>query len=105
MTSRHEGWQRTLALAVSGLAAALVWLSAGFYVIIAMIVTPDPGAEIVVAGLKVALVAGWLAAFVWLVRDLGRGRLWFLAAPFAAWAWVILLSLLLGNVAFLDIGY
>jgi len=103
--SGGTSWPRLVAFFVFGLAALVVWLFAAFYVLIGLAVTPDPGADVVVVALKVALVGGWLATFVWLIRDLGRWRVRFLLAPFAAWAWVVVVSMLLGNVAFLDIGY
>jgi hypothetical protein len=68
------------------------------------VLTPDPGEEVLVVGLKAVLAVGWFLIGWWQVRQL-FGRRWrFLVGPMAAWGWLYLVGTLLGQHAFINWG-
>jgi hypothetical protein len=101
-TSRR--WLRIGAFAAFGIATLVGWLGAGVIVLFSFAVTPNPGHAIEVGILQALSLIGWLAIVAWLVVDLGRGKPRFVLAPFAAWLWVYLVAIFLGNIASLGTG-
>ena len=104
MNPTPRRWLRLSAFAVFGVAALIGWLMAGWIVFLSFVVTPNPGHEFEVGVLQVLSLVGWLAIAGWLVIDLGRGNPRFVLAPVAAWLWVCLLAIMLGNLASLGFG-
>ena len=92
-------------MAVVGAFATLATLWAGLLGLFAIVVVGNGGAGLFVPALKVAMIAGWASIVIWLLRELIRGRWRFVIAPFAAWAWVYLLALVLGRAGTVNIGY
>jgi hypothetical protein len=62
-------------------------------------ITAVRGQEISLGVLQVLSLLGWLAILVWLVVDLGRANPRFVLAPFAAWLWVFLVLVFVGNIS------
>ena len=104
MNPRARRWLRIGAVAALGIAALVGWLAAGLIVWISFVLTPQRGQEMAVGVLQVLSVVGWVATLIWLVVDLGRGKLRFVMAPVAAWLWVYVVAIFIGNIATLDIG-
>ena len=104
MNPTARRWLRLGAFAVFGVAALIAWLLAGMFVLFSFIVVPQPGQEISLRVLQVLLVIGWVAIACWLVVDLGGGNPRFVLAPFAAWIWVFLLLVFIGNISSLGFG-
>ena len=96
---------RQVAVAILGIASILVWLTAGYPILVSLVLMPDPGQETLLRALQVVTSAGWVLALLWLLRDVVAGTLRFLLAPAAAWFWTYGMFMLTTRIAHLNVGY
>jgi hypothetical protein len=99
MSPATRRWLRLGAFAAVGIAAFVGWLGAGLLVLLSFEITAVSGQQIALGVLQVLSLVGWLAILIWLVVDLGKANPRFVLAPFAAWIWVFLVLVFVGNIA------
>jgi hypothetical protein len=82
----------------------LAWLVAGLVVLLALTLEPRAGLSGGASLFKVADVTGWVVIGGFVIRDALARRRRTLAMGLAAWAWVFVLSWLIGQTATLSGG-
>ena len=89
-----RGLARRLLAGLSGLVAAVVYLTAGLPILLLLALYPLPGSDVALTLLKASGMAGWVAIGAWLIVDWWRLRYRVLLAPFAAWvlAWAVVVT-------------
>jgi hypothetical protein len=82
----------------------LAWLVAGLVVLLALMLEPRAGLSGGASLFKVADMAGWVVIGGFVLRDAWARRRRTIVLALAAWAWVFVLSWLIGQTATLSGG-
>lgn len=90
--------------ALLGLVAGVVFLFSLVLMLLDLALTPNPGDDTALAGLKSIDVVGWIAIGIWLLIDWWHLRLRVIAPPVAAWVWTYLLAMSMSGLGTLNWG-